>query len=99
MGGVDQQNLMEIRRALSAFDKLCADVHPKDEDAILHLLILQRNLRVVFDELIDFVENTQINWVAGQDPQWQKADVASYAYSILERPIRQLVGRNWKQRY
>ncbi len=99
MGGVDSKNLMEVRRALSAFDKLCAEVHPKDEEAVWHLLILQRNLRVVFDELIDFVENTQIDWAAGQDPQWQKADVASYAYSVLERPIRQLVGRNWTQRY
>ncbi len=98
MGGVDTQNLMEVRRALSAFEKLCADVHPKDADAISHLFILRKNLRIVFDELIDFAEKTQIDWTVGQDPQWQKAELASYAWSLLEgNDLYNLVGRNWKR--
>ena len=98
MGGVDQQNLMEIRRALSAFDKLCAYVHPDDDNAIWHLMVLQKNLRVVFADLLRFNE-LQIDWAGGTDPRWQKAELANYASTVLERPIRRLVGRNWKQHY
>ncbi len=100
MGGVNQQDLMEVRRALSAFDKLCAQVHPNDEQAIAHLAVLRKNLRVVFDPFIRFFEEEEIDWAAGQAPQWQKADLASYAWSVLVgRDIRDLVGRNWKERY
>ncbi len=100
MGGVNQQDLMEVRRALSAFDKLCAEVHPNDEQAIAHLAVLRKNLRVVFDPYIRFFEEEEIDWAAGQDPRWQKADLASYAWSVLVgRDIRDLVGRNWKERY
>lgn len=98
MSGVDQQDLMEVRRALSAFDKLCADVHPDAEQLIWHLAILQKNLRVVFKELLE-LNDLKIDWATGQDPRWQKAELANYAYSVLERPVRELVGRNWKQRY
>ena len=92
------EKLPQNSTALGAFDKLCAEIHPKDEDAIAHLLMLQKNLRIVFDGLIDF-NNSTIDWSAGQDPGWKKAELASYAASLLEYPIRQLVGRNWKQRY
>ncbi len=98
MGGVDQQNLTEIRRALRAFHKLCAYVHPDDDNAIWHLMVLQKNLRVVFADLLRF-NDLQIDWAGWTDPRWQKAELASYAASVLERPIRDLVGRNWKQRY
>ena len=98
MGGVNQQDLTEVRRAISAFDKLCANVHPKDDPSIWHLIVLQKNLRVVFADLLRF-NDLQVDWAAGQDPQWAKAELANYAYTVLERPVRDLVGRNWKQRY
>lgn len=98
MGGVNQQDLLEVRRALSAFDKLCADVHPKDDPSIWHLIVLQKNLRVVFADLLS-LNDLKIDWAAGQDPQWRKAELANYAHTVLDRPVRDLVGRNWKQRY
>lgn len=98
MGGVDPQNLMEVRRALSAFEKLCAEVHPKDNESISHLFVLRQNLRIVFDDFIRFMEDTQINWSVGEDPLWQKAELSSYAWSLLEgRDLHNLVGRNWKR--
>lgn len=98
MGGVDQQDLIEVRRALSAFDKLCADIHPKDEQAIAHIAILQKNLRVVFNELLS-LNDLKIDWLTQKDPQWRKAELAGYAALVLQRPVRDLVGRNWKERY
>ena len=96
MGGVDPQNLMEVRRALSAFDKLCADVHPKDKQTSAHLALLQQNLRVVFADLLGLNE-LKIDWATGADPRRQEAELANYAAAVLERPVRDLVGRNWKQ--
>ena len=95
MGGVDQRDLTQIRRALNAFDKLCAEVRSDDDNTIWHLIILQKNLRVVFADLLT-LNDLKIDWASGQDPRWQKAELASYAASILERPVRDLVGRNWK---
>lgn len=94
MGGVDPENLADVRRALYAFDSLCADVHPDAKQLIEHLAVLQRNLRIVFADLLR-LNDLKIDWATGQDPRWQKAELASYAYCVLDRPIRDLVGRNW----
>ena len=97
MGGVDSQDLMDVRRAISAFDKLCAEIDPGNKQAIAHLAVLQQNLRVVFADLLEF-NKLQIDWFPGSDSCWRKAEVAGYASSILEENIRNLVGRNWRQR-
>ena len=96
MGGVDPNNLKEVYRALYAFERLCADVNPDYDQDIAHLAILQTNLRVVFKELLS-VNDLYIDWASGTDPRWREAYLASYAYSVLETPIRHLVGHNWQQ--
>ena len=95
MGGVEPDNLSDVRRALDAFEKLCADIHPKNEQAIAHLLILQQNLRLVFDPLIRFNEQLP-NWITSESPEWEKSELGGRAYSLLVvRSMRDLIGRNW----
>ena len=52
---------------------------------------------MVFADLLS-LNDLKIDWAAGQDPRWQKAELANYAASVLERPVRDLVGRNWRNR-
>lgn len=97
MGGVDLDNLADVRRALDAFDKLCAEISPRDEEAITHLTILQKNLRLVFDPLI----NVHPNIDPKRTENWseEKIRLAEWAWSLLEAcSARSLVGRNWEQR-
>lgn len=98
MGGVDTDNLDEVRRALNAFDKLCADVHPDAKKAVAHLTVLQKNLRIVFDELLHF-NDSQTGRVTSKGPQQRKAELARYVSLVLKRPVSRLIGRNWKQSY
>lgn len=97
MGGVDLDNLADARRALDAFDKLCAEISPRDEEAITHVTILQKNLRLVFDPLINIHPN--INPKSTADWSEEKIRLANLAWSLLEASsVRGLVGRNWEQR-
>ena len=82
MGGVDPNNLKEVDRVLTAFDKLIA-LSPWWEQVDKHLEILQDNLRFVFRDLILFNYNKEIKLSDTTNPQWFQAKVADKLRHLL----------------
>lgn len=89
MGGVDRNNLYEIDRALSAFDKLCNI--PYNEHTVRHLTALQYNLRFIFRDILLFNEDHKLT---AASPDWRKIIVAEKARLLLKRNTAEDLIRN-----
>lgn len=89
MGGVDTNNLYEVDRALSAFDKLCNI--PYNEHTVRHLTALQYNLRFIFRDILLFNEDHKLT---AASPDWRKIIVAEKARLLLKRNTAEDLIRN-----
>lgn len=95
MGGVDPYDYQEVSRVLEAFSELCAHV-PSSEENMAHLQLLQRNLRLVFNPLIEqyFKQETK-KYTSSK--QWHEGNICYRTWDLLVRQnVRNLVGKNLK---